>query len=195
MIAALLLWVIADAVSIVTPAYPPNAISGGTVVAVMHVTSGAVGGVDILQGDEPFTEPVRRALSAWRFGDSENGDVLAVASFRTPNLYPTGSPDRNLTGVKTVAGLAIPTKVVEPAYPANSLGEGSVVLRLSLKETGTVSKVEVLQGMGDLTGSCVSAVGKWQFLPARNARGVAVMTQAYAICVMRRPVLPIKRNE
>jgi hypothetical protein len=195
MIAAVLPWLVAAAVFVVSPAYPPNAVSGGTVVAVMHVSSGEVRGVDILQGDAPFQAPVRAALAGWRFENTRSGDVLAVAVFRTPNLYSTGSPDRELTGTRTATGLAFPTRVVEPAYPANSLGEGAVVLRLALSDAGAVTKVETIQGLGDLTAPCVAAAGKWQFSPGRTARGSQVATEAYAICVMRRPVLPVKKTD
>jgi outer membrane biosynthesis protein TonB len=79
--------------------------------------------------------------------------------------------------------------VVEPAYPPNSLGEGGVVLRLELSESGSISKVKVVQGLGDLTGSCVSAVSQWKFAPAYSGTGKSLASEAYAVFVLRRPVL------
>jgi len=178
-----------EAVTVVGPAYPPNAIAGGTVVAVLHVSTGSVDRIEILQGDEPFVAPVRSALSGWRFKDSEAGNVLVVVDFRTPNLYSTGSPARKIAPARPVPGLAYPEKVVETAYPPNSLAQGSVVLALDLSETGSVSKVRIVQGLGSLTEACVSAVRKWLFVPARDNKGIATASEAYAVCVVRRPIL------
>jgi hypothetical protein len=178
-----------EAVTVVGPPYPPNAIDGGTVVAVLHVSAGSVDRIDILQGDEPFVPPVQSALGRWRFKDSEAGNVLVVVNFRAPTLYSAGSPARKIAPARSVPGLAYPEKVIDPAYPPNSLAEGSVVLDLDLSETGSVSKARILQGLGSLTEACVSAVRKWLFIPARDKKGIATASKAYAVCVVRRPIL------
>jgi TonB family protein len=188
-IAGLLTLALIEAVTVIGPAYPPNAIAGGTVVAVLHVSAGSVNGIDILQGDDPFIAPVRSALGGWRFKDSEESDILVAVDFRSPSLYPIGSPTRNIAPAHAVLGMAYPEKLVDPAYPSNSLAEGSVVLDIEISETGSVSKVKVLQGAGGITDACVSAVKDWLFAPARNKQGVAVTSKAYAVCVVRRPVL------
>jgi len=189
-ILALFLWAWSEAVVVVAPAYPPNAVTGGTVISVMQVTTGSVRSLDILQGDASFVEPVRTALLGWRFQAAESGNFLAVVNFRSPQLYAVGpSATRRLEPASSPSGLAYPRKVVEPAYPPNSLGEGGVVLRLNLSDSGSISKVKVVQGMGDLTGPCVSAVREWQFAPAQNSVGKSVASEAYAVFVIRRPVL------
>jgi TonB family protein len=189
LIAALLMLGLAQATAVVTPSYPAHAVSGGTVVAVLQVSAGAVRSVDIRQGDDPFVEPVRAALGGWRFHDPAGGKVLVVVSFRSPYLSPIGSGSRGLGAVRTTPGLAAPTNVVEPAYPPNSLGEGSVVLRLTINEGGSVSKVRVVQGLGVLTDACVAAARQWKFNPARTGKGTVAPSEAYAVCVIRRPVL------
>lgn len=186
---ALVMLVFIKAVTVVGPGYPPNASAGGTVVAVLHVSAGSVDRMDILQGDEPFVPPVRSALGGWRFKDPEDSNVLVVVDFRTPNLYLAGSPDRKIAPGRSVPGLAYPERVVDPVYPPNSLAEGSAVLDLDLSETGSVSKVRIVQGLDSLTGACVSAVREWLFVPARNKQGIATASEAYAVCVVRRPVL------
>ena len=189
-ILAFLIWAWLEAGVVVAPAYPPNAVTGGTVVAVMHVTAGSVRSIDILQGDASFVEPVRAALSGWRFQAAESGTSLAVVSFRSPQLYAVGSPaTRLLEPTSPPSGVACPRKVVEPPYPPNSLGEGGVVLRLDLSDSGSISKVRVVQGLGDLTRLCVIAVSQWQFAPARNSAGKSLASEAYAVFVLRRPVL------
>lgn len=178
-----------ETVRVVGPAYPPDALAGGNVVAVLRVSAGSVGGVDILQGDEPFTNPVRSALSRWRFKGSDNGRFLVVVNFRTPAVYSTGSPVRDIASAQQTPGLAYPRNVVEPPYPPNSMAEGSVVLHLDISETGFVAKVKVVQGLGNLTGACAATVRKWQFNPARDKSGNAAPSEAYAVFVVRRPVL------
>lgn len=192
---SLLILVFAEAVTVVGPAYPPNAVAGGTVVAALHVAAGSVKSIDILQADPPFEQPVRSAVAGWRFRDSENGDILVVVDFRTPNLYSTDSAEKNLASAGPTRGLAYPKKIVEPTYPPNSMAEGSVVLHLDLTEKGSVSRVKILQGLGNLTGACVAAARSWQFVPARSKKGIAASSEAYAVCVMRRPILPPRLPE
>jgi hypothetical protein len=185
-----LFWASSEAIAVVAPAYPPNAVTGGTVIAVMHVTAGGVRSVDILQGDASFVEPVRAALPSWRFQAADGGKFLAVVNFRSPQLFAVGSSaTRRFEPVSSSSGMAYPRQVVEPAYPPNSLGEGGVVLRLDLSDSGAISKVKVVQGMGDLTGPCITAVKQWQFTPARNSAGKSLASEAYAVFVLRRPVL------
>ncbi len=179
----------AETLAVVGPAYPPNALSGGTVVAMLRVSSGSVRRVDIVQGDQPFVDPVRAALATWRFKGPGSDNVLVVVSFRTPNMYATGSAGRDLSSVKPTAGTVFPKRVVEPSYPPNSVGEGSVVLHLGINGAGSVTRTEVVQGLGGLTDACVSAAKKWQFSPALGSQKAASSSDAYAVFVLRRPVL------
>ena len=189
-ILALLFWITAEATVVVTPAYPPNAVVGGTVTSVMHVAAGKVRSLDILQGDASFVESVRAALLSWRFHPEASGDLLAVVNFRSPQMFAVRSPaTRKLEPASSPAGLAGPRMVVEPAYPVNSMGEGGVVLQLALSESGSISKVKVVQGLGDLTAPCLAAVRQWQFAPARDKSGKYLASEAYAVFVLRRPVL------
>ncbi len=187
---AFLLLSFTEGLTVVSPAYPPNAFSGGTVVAMLRVSSGSVQRVDIIQGDQPFVDPVRSALASWRFRDAGANSALVVVDFRTPNMYATGSTSRDLSLSRPAAASVFPTRVVEPAYPPNSLGEGSVVLRLSINEAGSVTKTEVVQGLGNLTEACVAAAKNWKFSFRRGTQGAApASSDAFAVFVIRRPVL------
>lgn len=188
--AACLVWAWMQAASVAGPAYPPDAMAGGTVVAVLHVASGAVDKISIQQGDAPFDEPAKAALARWRFEPRETGDALVVIDFRSPALLSASSGSRNLNGKSALPGLAYPRKVTDPVYPPNALAEGSVVLRIELSETGTVSDVKPLQSLGGLTSACTAAVRSWQFAPAQNHKGSVSKAPVYAVCVFRRPVLP-----
>jgi TonB family protein len=189
MMPVIALLALVEAVSVVGPVYPPNAVAGGNVVAVVHLASGAVRDMDILIGDPPFVDPVKAALKGWRFNGSGNENVLIVVNFRTPALHPIGSPMKELNPVRTGPGLPFPKAVAETAYPPNSLAEGSIILKLTVNEFGSVSKAKVLQSLGNLSEACLSAINRWQFLPAKNAKGLAVPAEAYAVFVVRRPVL------
>ena len=188
-IVAVAAWVLAEAISVVGPAYPPNAVSGGTVTAVLHVAGGEIEGVDILQGDEPFVAPAQSALGAWKFRSSDDGTFLVVVLFRSPNLHALGPAERKISVQPESAEIQGILSIVEPVYPANSLGEGSVVMRLGVDATGAVSQANVVQGLGDLTGVCLNAVRRWQFLPAAASKKKPGLSEVYAVCVLRRPIL------
>jgi hypothetical protein len=184
-----LLLAFAQAVTVVGPGYPPNAVAGGTVVALLHVSSGSVSGIEVLQADSPFGDAAKAALSGWRFKDSDDGNILVVFSFRAPTLYSTGDPTRHLPAAKPVTGLAYPKTVVEPAYPPTSQAEGSTVLRLDVNAAGSVSRVRIVKDLGDATGACVTAARSWRFVPALDNKGISVPSEAYAVCVVRRPIV------
>jgi hypothetical protein len=192
MTAALLFFLVGmlpGAIQVAAPAYPPRTISGGTVVAQLHVSAGTVDQVEILQGEEPFSDSVRTTLPTWRLDASTSGNVLVVVNFRTPNLYSTGSPALRFSpGQIPKGGLPYPTKVVEPVYPANSMAEGGAVFAVRVNRSGEVSKVSVLQGLGDITEACIAAIKKWQFQAASGADSFGE-SDVFAICVVRRPVL------
>ncbi len=175
---------------VVAPGYPAHAISGGTVVAELHVSDGSVDHVEILQGEEPFSGAVRSALGAWRMDKPEKGNVLVIVNFRTPNLYATGSSSARFSAPDLAKGnLAYPTRVVEPLYPANSMAEGGAVFAVRVSRSGMVAKVSVLKGLGDLTESCITAIRNWRFQSATGADGNPAESDVYAVCVVRRPIL------
>jgi TonB family protein len=186
---AMMLLALAEAITVVSPAYPPDAIEGGTVVALLQVSNGEVRGIQITQADPPFADAVQSALSRWRFRDSETGSILVVVNFRSPRLYATATHTRALQITEAPPGSPYPLRLMEPPYPANSVAEGSVILRLELNEAGEITRTKTLQGLGGLTSAAVATVRKWRFEPARDAKGTPRRGEAYAVCVFRRPVL------
>jgi len=187
-IIGLLILAFAEAVVVVGPAYPPNAVAGGTVVAALKIAAGAVERIEILQADAPFAHPVQAALSGWRFTPGTEA-ALVVVNYRTANLYSVGSPSHSIKAAKTVGGLPYPRTVIEPPYPPNSLAEGSVVLRLAVDRNGSVARIRVLQGLGDFTSACAATVRQWRFAPAKNDKGTSIASEAYAVFTVRRPIL------
>ena len=174
--------------SITDPAYPPDAFTGGTVVAQLQFSPGPVK-VKLLSGEEPFASSVETALSKWRFQrDPEPASVVVIVNFRQPTLMSAGDSSVTVPGSPINPSLPYPKVVAEPPYPPNSLSEGSVVLELTVSAEGAVSRVEVTRGVGGLTQAGIDAVKRWRFLPAKDSAGRNVPSQAYAVLVFRRPL-------
>src|SRR5438128_1275902 len=81
MIPVFIFWLLSLAltkpISVADPAYPPNAVGGGTVVTTLLIVSGEVREVTILSGEESFASSTRVALQSWRF-------LPGVARLRLP---------------------------------------------------------------------------------------------------------------
>jgi len=91
-IAILLLLSGIQPVFVVDPAYPPNVLAGGTVIATLSINRGSVAKVTIVSGNEPFAESVMTALKAWHFSpEIVDARVPVVVYFRNPNAM-TASP-------------------------------------------------------------------------------------------------------
>jgi outer membrane biosynthesis protein TonB len=182
-----------DPISVTEPVYPPGALTGGTVVAALHITAGSVTQIEILAGEEPFTTSARDALHSWRFEPRQRGKrIPVVVSFRNPNLFALGPTVENPPALRKTDGpsdVALPLHVVEPVYPANVLGQGSVILRLEIDDAGGVSNVSGVRSPGGLTEPCMNAVRAWKFAPARDRSRRQARSRAFAVCVFRHPVL------
>ncbi len=173
-----------------SPIFPPNTIGGGTVVALLQVSSGSVSRVEFLSGGEPFTGSSQEALIRWKLAASQKQQqVLAVVMFRNPNYYAVGGQSRLKAPEQRDPTLPFPTKVVEPAYLPNAASAGSVVLQLEISADGKVTDARPVKEFGILTDTSREAVLHWQFQPAKNASGVNVASQAYAVLVFTSPIL------
>ena len=172
--------------------YPPNAVGGGTVVLAV-TGAGSATQVRVLSGEEPFVSALRGSMNQWRFPDSAE-KRLVIVKFRGPELMSVGASEEAVPAPAGGAGaFPYPTAVTEPSFPPNSLGDGSVVLKLDISSSGSIEKVEAVQGLGQLTDSGIEAVRHWSFQPARDPRGRAVPSEAYVVLVFRAPVLSPSR--
>jgi TonB family protein len=176
-------------ISVVEPAYPPNAVAGGTVVATLQIVSAEVREVTILTGDEPFASSTRVALKSWQFSPGDAHIRLPViVSYRNPALLTSAAAVQNLSPpalTKENQSLPYPIQIVESGYPPNALGQGSAVLQISIDAAGSVARVETVKSLGSLTEACTSAVRKWRFRPAQNRQGRRIPSDAFAVCVYR----------
>jgi hypothetical protein len=179
--------------TVVGPRFPPNAVSGGTVVAELVSGAGGVSDIKILSGKEPFVSSSRAALQEWNLHPEKNGGDLVVVHFRQPNIYYVGDAKEEIRCVGADPLMPCPKYVVGPAYPPQAVGQGSVILKVEVAADGSILDVRTIQAMGVLTEVSVAAVRKWKFTPAENARGVKEASHAYAVFVYRSPVLGKKK--
>jgi hypothetical protein len=187
------LLVISSSEVFVDPEYPPNTVSGGTVIAEVHSVSGKVERLIIHSGEEPFVSSAKSALSQWRLHADEAGDDIVILHFRQPNLYRLGDAGEKISGAKPKRSLPYPRNIVGPAYPAQSLGQGSVILKIGISSEGRVAEIHSERSVGSLTDVSIDAVRKWDFLPAEDDRGIAKASSAYAVLVYQLPVIEQKR--
>ncbi len=187
------LWLILGSDTVVGPRYPPNAVSGGTVVAALVSGAGGVSDIKILSGQEPFVSSSRAALQRWNLHAEREGGDLVVVHFRQPNLYYRGDVQEEIRCTGANPSMPCPKYVVAPAYPPQAVGQGSVILKVEVAADGSILDVRTLQAMGVLTDVSVAAVRKWKFTPAEDARGVKEASHAYAVFVYRFPVTGKKK--
>jgi len=55
---------------------------------------------------------------------------------------------------------------VEAIYPLTSVASGTVVLEVTLDDTGTITGVRVVRAIPSLTESAVRSIRQWKFQPA-----------------------------
>ena len=176
------------------PPYPPNAVSGGTVIAELKVAEGKVTGVTILSGAEPFTGGSASALSQWRLPPDTEERALAVIYFRQPYIYSLGSVEEEIRPGKFPPRLPYPKHLVQPLYPPNAMTEGCVTLRADISDDGSVSSVETVKGLGVFTDASTEALQKWMFIPAQDEEGKRIPSQAYVVFVFRFPLTVPQTN-
>ena len=184
----LALWLMLGSDTVKGPLYPPNAVSGGTVVAELAFVAG-VSDIKILSGEEPFVSSSKAALQSWNLHPEKDGGDLVVVHFRQPNLYYMGDAKEEIRCTGADPSMPCPKYVVGPAYPAQAVGQGSVILKVEVAADGSILDVRTIQAMGALTDVSVAAVRKWKFTPAEDARGVKEASHAYAVFVYRFPVI------
>jgi len=184
-ITAVVSFIVLGSVYVTDPLYPPNTVTGGTVIAELRVSGGNVADVAILSGSEPFVGSCTSALSQWRLQPDIKGSQLVVVHFQQPYLYNIDAGEEEISPAKSPLQLPYPTHVVQPLYPPNALAQGGVILRAEISADGSVSKVETIKSMGVLTGTSIDALRRWRFIPAQNEKGKRIESQVYAVFVYR----------
>jgi TonB family protein len=189
MLTAVSLWLMLGLLPEVDPEFPPNSVLGGTVVAELHFVAGGVKNVKILSGDGPFVNSCKSALEKWHTDSKLESDELIIVHFRQPYLFYLSNPREEIHAAKPKKSLPYPIYIVQPSYPPDALAQGSVVLQLDISAEGQISDVHIVKSLGVLTQTSIDAVRQWKFAPARDTRGNATASHAYAVLVYRFPLI------
>ena len=100
--------------------------------------------------------------------------VLVLGFFRPPGLTFAAPESPRYKGTVAPDEIPWPTSVVPPAYPANAVGSGKVVLEVDISDRGAVTGTRILSEATPFDGASSAAVRQWTFRPAsRGNREVA----------------------
>jgi TonB family protein len=184
--------------SLVAAPYPAEVFSGGEVVLDALVeSSGGLGDIRILGGENPFLQKVLAAVQTWTFLPARSGEKGvatrigivfqfpgSLASVRAPQEHRyegrlADVPERG----------ALPVDTPEPESSRTKLAEGSVILCEQVDSRGHVDSVEVVRGQESLTAATVAAARQWRFVPGRRG-GADGDTEVVVVVTFRRSATP-----
>ena len=183
--------------SLVAAPFPAQAFSGGEILLDAKVdTRGKVTDVRVVQGQPPFLDEVLGAVQTWTFlpARQEGRDIEArvgiVFQFAQPYLPKLMARvhEYKETGTESKDRGALPLYTLEPEYPVNSVGEGSVVLDELVDKEGRVSSIHVVRDLASLTSPTVGAVRQWKFAPGKHG-GEAVDSGVIVVVTFRHPAV------
>jgi TonB family protein len=156
------------------PGRPPSqVVGGGEVLLELAVgDDGAVAHVATLRDTPPFTELLREAVGGWRFepatedGRALPSSVLVAGVFRPPVLAgpALGTPARDLG--PPCSEVPFPLEWVVPPYPPTALGDGIVLVEVTVGTDGKVTDSRGVEGNDPFAEAALDAVRKWRFRPA-----------------------------
>ena len=178
------------------PVSPRQTMAWGQVLLEAAVAGdGSVGDVRVLRSTPPFSELLRKAVLVWSFepardqGSAVGASVFVAGVFRAPTLPDApglGEPPRDLEPPSE--SIPFPTAMPSPPYPPQALGDGVVLLEVTVGAEGDVVAVAVRQSAPGFDQAAMDTAQKWKFRPARH-EGVAVAAPVYVVFGFRQPVI------
>jgi TonB family protein len=173
----------------VEPIYPPLAIqariSGVVKTKVTIATDGSVRHLEVASGHPLLVPAAIAALKEWKFQPpAVEGDYRVDIDFNVANLSPAaiasagnlpadhqGKKIVNATGRSTLnVGASVQASKlvshIEPVYPEQARAEGiqgTVTLRVTIAENGTVEDVQPVDGNPLLAAAAIDAVKQWTY--------------------------------
>ena len=176
----------------IAPAPRQTATTPETGLVIVTGRIEADGGMDNLQrnqGPAIFIQPTMDSIRQWQFERAAIGEVsipaTAIFLYRAETDLPN-SPHSFPVPVNNFGdnpGSPLPTNLVVPEYPIDSVAEGTVVLQLTVDSSGRTANAQVITGVYSLTEAALDAVAQWTFCPAEK-EGARV---AVAVVTFRRP--------
>jgi len=178
------------------PAAPPLAVSGGEVfLEVAVAASGGVASVRTLRTTPGFTEPTIDAVRGWRFAPATGAQVaepvLVAAMFSPPALNgPTlGQPAADMLAASDE--IPYPTYVAPAAYPPRAMGDGAVLVDVTVDADGTVTDTKIKSSSPAFDIAAMAAANAWSFRPAMR-NGQPATAHASILFVFRQPVVGMR---
>jgi TonB family protein len=187
------------------PVVPVLVVSGGQVfLEVLVAEDGRVDSIGTLRTTPPFTDAVIEAVRGWRFRPATEAarpsvdqgvaptravavPVFVAAMFAPPVLIgPTlGQPPQDLLSASDET--PSPTVANPAAYPPRALGDGTVLVEVTIDNTGVLTDARVKVSSPAFDAAAMAAARSWSFRPARR-HGNAVTAHAYLLFAFRQPV-------
>lgn len=188
------------------PVAPELAVSGGEVFLELTVAvDGRVDSIRTLRTTPPFTAAVIEAVRGWWFEPATDaaqfttgptarligpvaGPLLVAAMFTPPALNgPTlGQPPKDVLPASD--DTPMPTVANPAAYPPDALGDGTVLVEVTIDGAGVLTDAQVRVSSPAFDEAAIAAARSWSFRAARR-NGDAVTTHAYLVFAFRQPVI------
>ena len=185
--------------SLVAAPYPSDVFSGGEVVLNAAVeTTGRLGDIRILRGENPFLEKVLTAVHTWTFQPARSAEKVLetrigiifqfAGSLATPERQSHTDAERlDDAPERGVQPLVFPA----PDFTSTKLAEGSVILCEEVAANGQVDSIAILGGPQPLIPPTVAAAHQWRFTPARQS-GADSNSEVVVVVIFRRLAAPVQ---
>jgi TonB family protein len=184
--------------SLVAAPYPSEVFTGGEVVLDALVeSSGRLGDIRVLGGEDPFLQKALAAVRTWTFLPARSADKVVETrigvAFQFPGSLTSVRAPQELRYEGRLADVpergALPLFAPEPESAQIKSAEGSVILCAQVNSQGQVDSVEVLRGQEPLTAATVAATRQWHFVPARRG-GADSASEVVVVVTFRRLAIP-----
>jgi TonB family protein len=176
---------------VASPVRPGNALGHGLTVVEVRLNGLSQPVSRVIRGEAPFVEPAIRALATWTYyptSDTKAGFASVSFFFRPARadvIKLELAPIEQLVLDRNHA--PVPTKIVDPGYPAICLGGGVVTMQVSIDRSGNVTSVKTLSGPPAFVEDAELAVKRWTFTPAQ-LDGRPVTSTSYVVISFVRPL-------
>jgi len=157
---------------------------------------GRVGEIKILRGLGAFTDSATTAIKQWQFtvavanGENVASRVGVFTVFRPQQLEVKESVARHLATLNRTRRCrqdpsSLPRTFRDPGYPQTATTSGVVIVEVTIDKLGIPSSMRTMQDVPALTGTVLSAIRSWVFMPAMDSDRPVDGTLIVAMSFMR----------
>ena len=162
-------------VSVAETMYPVDTAASGTVILQVTVEKmGRIGNIQVVRGIPKLTAEAERSVRRWKFAPARlNGHQVAapvVVAFTfslslpwSSGVAPVKPRAKALTSFEPIKI----TSTSEANNPVPDIALAAVTLQVSVDPTGSLGKIEVIDGITPLAAEAERSVRQWKCLPAR----------------------------